>query len=225
MPSFGRGNRKASASLQITVHPRTSPLSLSLSSSKTQVLITAKRRIPFAAVHLCFSAVVIHLIDARPSNPRRQLVIHHLQICVDALRDLRTAWCAWSDRALRAIQLLAREWYHCDDVSQLQHCNGTTGRLEGRRSTCPDELGLLGTEQRAGASHANDQFDLGLASTLAEQSPISTSGGDRSREHSTAKTDSLAFLFDSAMSDQYTDTLVREWLAESGYDDMLNMAT
>ncbi|KAJ0160245.1 hypothetical protein CTA2_8293 [Colletotrichum tanaceti] len=70
-----------------------------------------KRHIPFAAVHLCFSAAVIHLIDARPSNPNRQQAIRHLQTCIDALRDLRTAWWAWSERALRAVRLLAREWY------------------------------------------------------------------------------------------------------------------
>lgn len=30
--------------------------------------------------------------------------------------------------------------------------------------------------------------------------------------------DPLAFLFDVATPDQYTDSLVKEWLAESGYD-------
>ncbi|KAF4844839.1 Nitrogen assimilation transcription factor nit-4 [Colletotrichum siamense] len=175
------------------------------------------RRIPIAAVHLCFSAVIIHLIDARPSNPKRQLAIHHLQTCIDALRDLRTAWCAWSDRALRAIQLLAREWYHCDDVSQLQHVNNPN--RGGAREAGYVSLGDLSMGAGGGAA-GGQVMGPPVASPGAT---VESTMGNTGREQAVAEGDPLAFLFDASMPDQYTDTLVREWLAESGYDDMLNM--
>ncbi|KZL77348.1 nitrogen assimilation transcription factor nit-4 [Colletotrichum tofieldiae] len=159
------------------------------------------RRIPIAAVHLCFTATVIHLIDARPSNPDRQQAIRHLQTCIDALRDLRTAWCTWSDRALRAVRLLAREWYQCEDVSQLQHWGGLRDETAGDPlGNCGIPEGAVGESQRTGTascSESRDQETGGLASTGS---------------------DTLAFLFDVATPDQYTDNLVKEWLAESGYD-------
>lgn len=127
-------------------------------------------------MHLCFAASVIHLIDARPSNPNRSQAIRHLQTCVDALRDLRTAWCTWSDRALRAVGLLAREWYQCEDVSQLQSCGGPSA-------------------------------PAGLEAPEIEPNPE----GD-------GQNDSLAFLFDDDMPGHYMDSLVKDWLAESGYD-------
>ncbi|GJC90764.1 hypothetical protein ColLi_13602 [Colletotrichum liriopes] len=159
------------------------------------------RRIPIAAVHLCFTATVIHLIDARPSNPDRQQAVRHLQTCIDALRDLRTAWCTWSDRALRAVRLLAREWYQCEDVSQLQHWGGLRDETAGDPlGNCGIPEGAVGESQRTGTascSESRDQETGGLASTGS---------------------DTLAFLFDVATPDQYTDNLVKEWLAESGYD-------
>lgn len=141
-----------------------------------------QRRIPIAAVHLCFAAAVIHLIDARPSNPNRSQGIRHLQTCVDVLQDLRTAWCTWSDRALRAVRLLAREWYQCEDVSQLQSCGGPSGPTG------------LADDQPQGPSHA------GLDLEGLNQS------------------DELAFLFDAATPGQDMDSLVKDWLVESGYD-------
>ncbi|TDZ28887.1 Nitrogen assimilation transcription factor nit-4 [Colletotrichum spinosum] len=167
------------------------------------------RRIPIAAVHLCFSAVIIHLIDARPSNPKRQLAIHHLQICIDALRDLRTAWSSWSDRALRAIQLLAREWYHCDDVSQLH----TYSHLSSAKDPSASLLGRVQASMQVGAtSDAIGEMDV-AAAPLYTVGPRAPTNG----------IDPLAFLFDATMPDQYTDSLVREWLTESGYDDVLGM--
>lgn len=141
-----------------------------------------QRRIPIAAVHLCFAAAVIHLIDARPSNPNRPQGIRHLQTCVDVLQDLRTAWCTWSDRALRAVRLLAREWYQCEDVSQLQSCGGPSGPAG------------LADDQPRGPSHAGPDLEA----------------DDQS--------DALAFLFDAATPGQYMDSLVKDWLVESGYD-------
>lgn len=125
---------------------------------------------------------MIHLIDARPSNPARSQAVRHLQTCVDALRDLRTAWCAWSDRALRAVGLLAREWYQCEDVSQLQGC--------------------VGPPAQAGAAEGQPGETLGLGTDLE--------GDDQG--------DSLAFLFDVATPGPYMDSLVKDWLVESGYD-------
>ncbi|KAF6813793.1 fungal specific transcription factor [Colletotrichum plurivorum] len=159
------------------------------------------RRIPIAAVHLCFSAVVIHLIDARPSNPRRHLAIHHLQTCIDALRDLRTAWCAWSDRALRAAQLLAREWYQCDDVAQLAAAG---------RATPPAVV---------------EEVSMGGVGQFGPPLPGGAGVGAGEVVGREAEADPLAFLFDAATPDQFTDDVIREWLAESGYDDVLNMAT
>lgn len=141
-----------------------------------------QRRIPIAAVHLCFAAAVVHLIDARPSNPNRSQGIRHLQTCVDVLQDLRTAWCTWSDRALRAVRLLAREWYQCEDVSQLQSCGGPSGPAG------------LADDQPRGPSHAGPDMEAD------------------------DQDDALAFLFDAATPGQYVDSLVRDWLVESGYD-------
>ncbi|KAF4779066.1 fungal specific transcription factor [Colletotrichum scovillei] len=183
------------------------------------------RRIPIAAVHLCFSAVVIHLIDARPSNPNRQQAIRHLQTCVDALRDLRTAWCAWSDRALRAARLLAREWYQCEDVSLLQHWGGLSG-VEGSISGPTANAAAA-----AAAAAATGVNTVGIPNTNDQQQqnqhqPYQQGGtADADRMMGQGQTtdgdvqgDPLAFLFDVATPDQYTDSLVKEWLAESGYD-------
>ncbi|KAK1673372.1 fungal-specific transcription factor domain-containing protein [Colletotrichum godetiae] len=177
------------------------------------------RRIPIAAVHLCFSAVVIHLIDARPSNPNRQQAIRHLQTCVDALRDLRTAWCAWSDRALRAARLLAREWYQCEDVSLLQHWGGLGG-VEGSISGPTANAATAATGVVVGITNTNDQQQQNLHQPYQQggtadadrlMGQVQTTDGD-------GQGDPLAFLFDVATPDQYTDSLVKEWLAESGYD-------
>ncbi|OHF01744.1 nitrogen assimilation transcription factor nit-4 [Colletotrichum orchidophilum] len=183
------------------------------------------RRIPIAAVHLCFAAVVIHLIDAQPSSPNRQQAIRHLQTCVEALRDLRTAWCAWSDRALRAARLLAREWYQCEDVSLLQHWGGIGG-VEGNRSgpaaaaktaatlATPAAAGVavgISTNQQQQNQHQQQQHGGGTTVADRVMCQRQTVDGD-------AKVDPLAFLFDVATPDQYTDSLVKEWLAESGYD-------
>lgn len=72
--------------------------------------------------------------------------------------------------------LLAREWYQCEDVSQLQSCGGP-----------PAPAGLEAPE--------------------IEPNPE----GD-------GQSDSLAFLFDDDMPGHYMDSLVKDWLAESGYD-------
>ncbi|KAL2881049.1 hypothetical protein SGCOL_003708 [Colletotrichum sp. CLE4] len=177
------------------------------------------RRIPIAAVHLCFSAVVIHLIDARPSNPNRQQAIRYLQTCVDALRDLRTAWCAWSDRALRAARLLAREWYQCEDVSLLQHWGGLGG-VEGSISGPTANAATAATGVVVGITNTNDQQQQNLHQPYQQggtadadrlMGQVQTTDGD-------GQGDPLAFLFDVATPDQYTDSLVKEWLAESGYD-------
>ncbi|KAH6871801.1 nitrogen assimilation transcription factor nit-4 [Thelonectria olida] len=62
-------------------------------------------------VHIAFTAAIIHLIDMKPeSNPYRQQAIRDLTMCVDALVDMKTTWCAWSSKALQAIQTLAEEW-------------------------------------------------------------------------------------------------------------------
>ncbi|KAL1864712.1 hypothetical protein Daus18300_007514 [Diaporthe australafricana] len=70
------------------------------------------RCIPIAAVQDAFTAAVIHLIDARPGDhPGRRQAVRRLEICVGALQDMNLAWNAWSSRALRALQLLAQEWF------------------------------------------------------------------------------------------------------------------
>lgn len=79
--------------------------------------------------------------------------------------------------------LLAREWYQCEDVSQLQSC--------GDPSSGP--AGLAGDQLRE-PSHAGPGLE----------------GDDQG--------DALAFLFDAATPGQYMDSLVKDWLVESGYD-------
>lgn len=95
------------------------------------------RQIPIAAVHLTFAAAIIHLIDARPANPNWNQAVHHLETCVDALKDLRTPWCAWADRSLRGVHLLALNWYGCDDVMQLKKYHELR---EGKTSSSAPEL-------------------------------------------------------------------------------------
>ncbi|KAK1461739.1 nitrogen assimilation transcription factor nit-4 [Colletotrichum cuscutae] len=180
------------------------------------------RRIPIAAVHLCFSAVVIHLIDARPSNPNRQQAIRHLQTCVDALRDLRTAWCAWSDRALRAARLLAREWYQCEDVSLLQHWGGLSG-VEGSISgptANAAAAAAAATGVTVGIPNTNDQQQQNQHQSYQQSGTADADRmmGQGQTTDGDGQGDPLAFLFDVATPDQYTDSLVKEWLAESGYD-------
>ncbi|KAH7239631.1 nitrogen assimilation transcription factor nit-4 [Fusarium solani] len=62
-------------------------------------------------VHVAFTAATIHLIDLKPeSNPYRQQAMRGLATCVEALEAMKTPWCAWSSKALRAIYALAEEW-------------------------------------------------------------------------------------------------------------------
>lgn len=151
------------------------------------------RRIPIAAVHLCFSAAVIHLIDARPSSPARQQAIRHLQTCVDSLEDLRVPWCMWSGRAIRAIQLLAAEWYHCEDLTQLQSCTESpNANTNGHSVLTIDDASRRGP-------------GLGMPPELTDP-------------ESSASLVETPFTYDACTSDPFTDGLVREWLAEIGYE-------
>lgn len=72
--------------------------------------------------------------------------------------------------------MLAREWYQCEDISNLQSC-GDPPRPDGLKTS-----------------------QLGVESEAGEQA------------------DSLAFLFDTGTPSQYMDSLVTDWLFESGYD-------
>ncbi|GJC93283.1 nitrogen assimilation transcription factor nit-4 [Colletotrichum higginsianum] len=185
---------------------------------KQQYTLALQRRIPIAAVHLCFSATVIHLIDARPTNPNRQQAIRHLQTCIDALRDLRTAWWAWSERALRAVRLLAREWYQCEDVSQLQDRSGL------RAETAAGAPADTAIPDGAVAGVSGVSFGSSRGQGDCSSSGDGGSGGGGMGGRGIVESDTLAFLFDVATPDQYTDGLVKEWLAESGYDVLNSVA-
>lgn len=101
------------------------------------------------------------------------------------------------------MRLLAREWYHCEDVSQLQqHWSLPGGAGTG------DRVGVDGAAAAPGVEDGAGRPD-GTRPTGQE------AGGDGWRE---TEDDALAFLFDGATPDLYTDNLVKEWLAESGYD-------
>ncbi|OKL56106.1 hypothetical protein UA08_08683 [Talaromyces atroroseus] len=81
-----------------------------------------QRRIAIVTVHNVFTASVIHLLDVRSraiSKPLRKRSLLYLQICIETLQDLSVAWCAWSQRALQALQVLAKEW-HVDEFFDLK---------------------------------------------------------------------------------------------------------
>lgn len=148
-----------------------------------------KRRIPIAAVHLCFSAAIIHLIDARPSSSNRHQAILHLQTCVEVLRDLRVAWCTWSDRATRAVQVLASEWYGVSDIAQL-HARPGPGQ-----GSCDHPQETSWTNYSLDPSHSTmcavpDHFDLGLQ-------------GDAGAD---------SFLYYASTPALFIDDMLKEWI-------------
>lgn len=175
------------------------------------------RQVPIAAVHLCFSAAVIHLIDARPASPHRAQAIRHLGTCVDALQDLRSPWCAWAERSLRAVQLLAREWYHCADFSDLQRRSRQEDKDRGpgpqdQVGGTPDGLVLYDTGGDIGQS-----FGIADANLAEGVDPGHLLDGGQMVDGTGGSADDLAFLFDFSGSEQETDALIREWLSDSGY--------
>lgn len=102
-------------------------------------------------------------------------------------------------------------------MSQLQHVNNPN--RGGAREAGYVSLGDLAISAGGGAA-GGQLMGPPVASPGAT---VESTMGNTDREQAVAEGDPLAFLFDASMPDQYTDTLVREWLAESGYDDMLNM--
>ncbi|KAK4938766.1 hypothetical protein LTR10_020869 [Elasticomyces elasticus] len=77
---------------------------------RTYRLHYSLRRIVISSVHCTFTASTIHLYDTTSSDPAiRNAASRHFQVCISSLREMETCW-AWSSRALRAIQLLAKEW-------------------------------------------------------------------------------------------------------------------
>ncbi|THZ79644.1 hypothetical protein D6C84_07817 [Aureobasidium pullulans] len=173
------------------------------------------RQIPIASVHLSFAAAVIHLIDARPENPDCDQAIRKLEVCVDSLQDLRTPWCAWADRALRGVHLLALEWYRCNDILQLKsyhdHCNVQTS------SSAPIENCQTVFE----APHVPQDVDAGASGSIDIGEISMTPSSERVRlnyDPESDVADTLAFLFQDTASRSDMDDVANTWLAESWHD-------
>ncbi|VUC35672.1 unnamed protein product, partial [Clonostachys rosea] len=177
------------------------------------------RQIPIAAVHLSFAAAVIHLIDARPTNPNWTQAARHLQTCVNALRDLRTPWCAWADRSLKGVQLLALDWYRCDDVSQLQRYHA-----RGKENSLQPATNYNHYESFVGNNPQQGNYDVGLApENTGEMRPSATNEAQvhftqPDNTHVSDSANPFALLFDTTELGSEMDDMVRDWLAESRYD-------
>ncbi|KAH0150307.1 hypothetical protein KCU67_g10711, partial [Aureobasidium melanogenum] len=173
------------------------------------------RQIPIAAVHLSFAAAVIHLIDAHPANPNWNQSIRDLELCVDALRDLRTPWCSWADRFLRSVHLLALDWYRCNDVLQLKshhehrHPSATINDYQIVSEAAP-----VAQEEQ----DDNEVEDLGSKNTGEISLTASNAEIQLDCNPNAEVADALAFLFqDEAMESNIND-IATNWLAEGWYN-------
>ncbi|CAI6059993.1 unnamed protein product [Clonostachys chloroleuca] len=177
------------------------------------------RQIPIAAVHLSFAAAVIHLIDARPTNPNWDQAVRHLKTCVDALKDLRTPWCAWADRSLRGVHLLALDWYQCDDVSQLKkdrhsgeddvsHTLLTATCVHMPEATSPNQADDGGYSTSWG--HSKSRLHT-VDETEGYAAPSNISGRPEPENF-------WASLFEHTDADLDMNGMVREWLSDRWYD-------
>ncbi|CAG9987823.1 unnamed protein product [Clonostachys byssicola] len=177
------------------------------------------RQIPIAAVHLSFAAAVIHLIDARPTNPNWDQAVRHLQTCVDALKDLRTPWCAWADRSLRGVHMLALDWYQCDDVSQLKkdrHSHGDDASrplLTATRVHMPEATSLnQANDGGYSTSWGHSKSGLQTVDEIEDYAAPSSIPGQPEPENFWAS------LFEPTDADLDMNGIVREWLSDKWYD-------
>lgn len=168
-------------------------------------------------MHLCFAAAVIHLIDVHPTNPARNHAIRHLRVCVDALQDLRTPWCAWATRFLRGVRILALDWYDCDDISQLQEfdkhdhkrdtphaleCHGKPRGIELRETDYTHLLAIDSTEKASQSTVSKLQKPQGHSENIQDEY--------------TSASSSLHIEPDAAELE--FDSMVRDWLSNAVYD-------
>lgn len=132
---------------------------------------------------------------------------------------MRTAWCAWSNRALRAVQLMAREWYHCEDLSQLHHYEDPcqNGELDGELRDKGEVTSVVG-DDRTHNQNDTDGIELLNASYTSEIEKPNTYDDASWSEMTAHETDPFAFLFDDTTINQSGDNEVREWITEQGYD-------
>lgn len=105
------------------------------------------------------------------------------------------AWCTWSDRATRAVQLLAHEWYGVSDVTQLESHGprerSTKSGTEANTTWRDPELAYeaVNAEVRHGQEEA---FEPALQ------------GGQ----------DPLSFLYYTSTPSLFIDDVIKEWLEE-----------
>ncbi|KAH0275263.1 hypothetical protein KCU91_g4687, partial [Aureobasidium melanogenum] len=178
------------------------------------------RQIPIAAVHLSFAAAVILLIDAHPANPDRNQSIRDLELCVDALRDLRKPWCAWADRYLRSVNLLALDWYRCNDIMQLKsyhehrHPLATINdhRIVSESAPVPQEEGQ------------NDKVENLCLKNTGEISITASNTEIELHCYSNRDVaDTLAFLFQHEAMESNINEIAMNWLAEGWYSWLPNV--
>lgn len=138
-----------------------------------------------------------------------------LEVCVDSLKDLRTPWCAWADRALRGVHLLALEWYRCNDILQLnsyhEHCNVQTS------SSAPIE----NCQPVFEAPHVPQDNDADTAGSIDISEINMTPSSERvqlNHDPESDVADTLAFLFQDTATRSDVDDVANSWLAESWHD-------
>ncbi|KAI1070835.1 hypothetical protein LB507_006814 [Fusarium sp. FIESC RH6] len=120
-------------------HPREGSTHLVECSQSAQTISTilrlyrkhyTLRRIPISSIHCAFTASIILLLEATSPDPKsKSRAIASLKIVVEALIDMSTAW-AWSQRALQAIQKLAREWSVCESALMAVGIDDTAPSVE-----------------------------------------------------------------------------------------------
>lgn len=161
-------------------------------------------------MHLSFAAAVIHLIDAHPANPNWHQPIRDLESCVDALMDLRTPWCAWADRSLKSVHLLALDWYRCNDILQLKsHHEQRYGQMNCQ---------IVSEASRIPQEDDDDAEDSGLRNTGKISMTASNTESQLDCGARTDVADTLAFLFQDEVTESDMNDIATNWLAEGWYN-------
>lgn len=142
----------------------------------------------------------MHLLDVRSGNSKLQRqAVNHLQTCVEALQEMSVAWCAWGTKALRALQLLAKEW-SAVDVLYSTFPTDPSGQLCSVRTDQDARESFQQAQSLYGDLQSNPAFPNSVTRPAPDSFDLD-----------------LGFLFESVPPSDELDALVKSWLTDSGY--------
>lgn len=143
-------------------------------------------------------------------------------MCVDALKDLRTSWCAWADHCLRGVNILASDWYGCGDISQLKnHRDNRTKETSHEAPTGSSDSNVqdvgVGQDDHLAASALGDYGEYNFPAFFEAHGQPLLFNDSQVQLPATP----LSFLFSASEVGAEMNDMGRDWLADPVYDRLL----